>query len=477
MDARRRWTLILTSVASLMVSLDMLVVVTALNTIRLDLGASIAELDWTVNAFTLAVATALLTATAVGDRLGRRRMLVAGLALFTASSAACALAPSIGVLVAARAVQGAGTAIVLPQALALVSAAFPPAQRGKAMGTFAGITGLAILSGPVIGGAVVQGLAWQWIFWLNVPIGIALIPLAARRVGESFGPRRPLDAGDLALSSAGSLGLVWGLVRGNDSGWGSPQVYGPLLAGAALLAVFGWWERRTRSPMVPVSLFRNASFVSANASSFLMGAAMFGAAFFIAEYLQAGLGAPPLTAGLRMLPWTATLFLVAPLAGRLVNRLGERRIVVAGAWLPARRAGCGKSSPKPSMMSTSRECWRTSPPSAGRRCAPCLSAAGTPGNCRRTPTSTCWRTWPAARCTTASCSATHRSTRRQRGHSPQNSPGAPGRRRAGIRRGGRTRRRLERLRDDAADYWPGESDLKYVTPKAGIFILQHQRAR
>lgn len=339
MDARQRWTLILASVASLMVSLDMLVVVTALNTIRLDLGASITELDWTVNAFTLTVATALLTATAVGDRLGRRRTLVAGLALFTASSAACAVAPSIGVLIAARAVQGAGTAIVLPQALALVSAAFPPAQRGKAMGTFAGITGLAILSGPVIGGAVVQGLAWQWIFWLNVPIGIALIPLVARRVGESFGPRRPLDAGGLVLSGAGSLALVWGLVRGNAAGWGSPQVYGPLLAGAALLALFGWWERSTRSPMVPVSLFRNASFVSANAASFLMGAAMFGAAFFIAEYLQAGLGDRPLAAGLRMLPWTATLFLVAPLAGRLVNRLGERRIVVAG--LLALAAGFG----------------------------------------------------------------------------------------------------------------------------------------
>src|SRR4029077_4596776 len=177
MDARQRWTLILTSVASLMVGLDLTVVTTALNTIRLDLGASIAELAWTTNASALTIGVLLLTAAAAGDRLGRRRVLVAGLTVFTASSAACALAPSIGALIAARAAQGIGTAMVLPPALALLWAAFPPETRGKAMGLFAGITGLAILGGPVIGGVIVQGLAWQWIFWLNVPIGIALVPL------------------------------------------------------------------------------------------------------------------------------------------------------------------------------------------------------------------------------------------------------------------------------------------------------------
>ena len=222
MDARQRWTLILTSVASLMVGLDLTVVTTALNTIRLDLGASIAELDWTINAYTLTIGLLLLTAAAVGDRLGRRRVLVAGLAVFTASSAACALAPSIGVLIAARAAQGIGTAMVLPQALALLSAAFPQETRGKAMGLFAGITGLSILGGPVIGGMVVQGLAWQWIFWLNVPIGIALIPLVSRYIAEAHGPRTPFDVTGLALSGAGLLGLVWGLVRNSAAGWGSP---------------------------------------------------------------------------------------------------------------------------------------------------------------------------------------------------------------------------------------------------------------
>src|SRR6266567_6281197 len=246
MDPRQRWTLILTSVASLMVGLDLTVVTTALNTIRLDLGASVAELDWTINAYTLTIGVLLLTAAAVGDRLGRRRVLAIGLVVFTASSAACALAPSIGVLIAARAAQGIGTAMVLPQALALLSAAFPPETRGKAMGLFAGITGLAILGGPVIGGAVVPGLAWQWIFWLNVPIGIAPLPFILRQVAEGFGPRAPFDVGGLIWSGLGALGLIWGLIRGNTAGWSSPSVYLPLAGGAAALVLFVLWERRTR---------------------------------------------------------------------------------------------------------------------------------------------------------------------------------------------------------------------------------------
>jgi hypothetical protein len=280
----------------------------------------------------------LLTAAAAGDRLGRRRVLVAGLTLVTASSAACALAPSIGVLIGAGAVQGIGTAMVLPQALSLLSAAFPPDRRGRVVGIFAGIIGLATLGGPVIGGAVVQGLAWQWIFWLNVPIGIALIPLTRRHVAESFGPRTRLDVTGLALSGAGVLGPVWGLVRGNAVGWGSPQVYGPLAAGVLLLAVFAGWERRARSPMVPVSLFLNGPFVSANASGFLMTGAMFGLVFFLAEYLQAEMGQGPLAAGARMLPLTAALFLIAPVAGRPAGRLGEYFHGVQGRPpAPARR--------------------------------------------------------------------------------------------------------------------------------------------
>jgi EmrB/QacA subfamily drug resistance transporter len=330
MDARQRWTLMLTSVASLMVGLDLTVVTTALNTIRLDLGASIAELDWTINAYTLTIGVLLLPAAAAGDRLGRRRVLAAGLAVFTASSAACALAPSIGVLIAARAAQGIGTAMVLPQALALLSGAFPPHTRGKAMGLFAGITGLAILGGPVIGGVVVQGLAWQWIFWLNVPIGIALIPLVCRYVAEAHGPRTPFDVTGLALSGAGLLGLVWGLIRGNAVGWGSPQVYGSLAGGLALIVAFVAAERRAQSPMLPLSFFRNVPYVSANAAGFTMTAAMMGGVVFFMQYLQASLGEGPLTAGVRLLPLTATLFVVAPIAGRSMARVGERPIVVIG---------------------------------------------------------------------------------------------------------------------------------------------------
>jgi EmrB/QacA subfamily drug resistance transporter len=339
MNTRQRWTLVLASVASLMVCLDMLVVVTALNTIRMHLGGSVADLDWTMNAYTLMVAVVLLTASAAGDRLGRRRVLATGLAVFIASSAGCALAPSIGALIAARAIQGVGTAMVLPQAFALVGGAFPARQRGKAMGIFASITGLATLGGPVVGGAVVQGLAWQWIFWLNVPIGIALIPLTLWRIEESYGPRVAFDVPGLVLSGAAAFGLVWGLVRGNAVGWGSAQVSGPLVAGAVLVAGFVAWERRARSPMIPVSLFRNAAFVSAMATGFLMMGAIAGTAFFVAQYLQAGLGQGPLGSGLRMLPWTAALFLIAPTAGALAGRLGERPVVVAG--LGAQAAGFG----------------------------------------------------------------------------------------------------------------------------------------
>ncbi len=195
---------------------------------------------------------------------------------------------------------------------------------------FAGITGLAILGGPVLGGVVVQGLAWQWIFWLNAPVGVVLIPLVVRYMAESRGPRVPFDIPGLALSGAGLLGLVWGLIRANAAGWGSPQVYVPLAAGAALLAVFVAAERRTRSPMLPMRLFRNGPFVSANAAGFAMTGAMMSGVVFFVQYLQASLGESPLTAGIRLLPLTATLFVVAPIAGRSVARLGERPIVVTG---------------------------------------------------------------------------------------------------------------------------------------------------
>jgi EmrB/QacA subfamily drug resistance transporter len=333
MTSRQRWVLALTSVASLMVALDILVVTTALNTIRIDLHASVAPLEWTVNAYSLSFAVLLMTAAALGDRIGRRRVFTAGLGVFTAASAACALAPGIGWLIAARVVQGAGAAMIMPVALALLASAFPAPQRARALGLFSGVTGLAVLGGPLVGGAVTQGLAWQWIFWINVPIGILTIPLVFRRVEESAGAAAGFDVPGLALVTGGALGLVWGLVRGNTAGWGSAEVVTALTGGTALVAAFVYWELRARDPMLPMRFFRAPAFTAGNAAGFCMFGAVSGAAFFVAQFLQFTLGYGPLAAGLRMLPWTATLFVTAPIAGTLVNRLGERRFIVVGLLL------------------------------------------------------------------------------------------------------------------------------------------------
>jgi EmrB/QacA subfamily drug resistance transporter len=333
--ARQAWVLVLASLASFMVALDALVVTTALSTIRQDLGVSIEELEWTVNAYTLSFAVLLITAAALGDRFGRRRMFVAGLLLFVVASAACALAHNVAWLIAARAVQGGGAALVLPLALTLLSAAFPPEQRAKALGIFGSISGLALIAGPVVGGAIAQGLAWQWIFWLNVPIGLLVIALVLRRVQESFGPRTPLDIGGLLSVSGAALGLVWGLVRGNSAGWGSLEVVATLVAGVLLTVAFVAWELRARMPMVPMYFFRSRAFSAGNTANFLLNASLIGTVFFMAQFFQVAQGYGPLGAGLRLLPWTATLFVVAPLAGALVNRVGERLLVALGLLLQA----------------------------------------------------------------------------------------------------------------------------------------------
>jgi EmrB/QacA subfamily drug resistance transporter len=325
--------LALASVASLMVALDTLVVSTALSTIRLDLGASIAELEWTVNAYNLSFAVLLMTGAALGDRFGRRRLFALGLGIFVAGSAACALAPDIGALIAARALQGAGAALVMPLGLALVSTAFEPERRGQALGIYFGVTGLAVASGPVVGGAIAEGLAWEWIFWLNVPLGIALIPFVLRQIRESRGPDTAIDLPGLALVTGAAFGVVWGLVRGNPAGWGSVEVVGSFVAGVLLAAAFVAWELRTRAPMLPMGFFRSRGFSAGNVSVFFSVAALFGAVFFLAQFLQTGLGYGPLGAGLRLLPWTLTLFFVAPAAGALVDRFGERPFMVAGLTL------------------------------------------------------------------------------------------------------------------------------------------------
>jgi EmrB/QacA subfamily drug resistance transporter len=318
-----------------MVALDVLVVAAALTTIRSDLGASAEELEWTVNSYALSFAMLLMTAAAIGDRLGRRRTYAAGLALFTTASIACALATTLPFLIAARAVQGIGAAMVMPLAMGLLGAAFPPERRGQAIGVFSGLTGLAVLGGPLIGGAVTEGLSWQWIFWINVPIGVIAIALVLAKIPESIGPARRLDLIGAVLVSLAVLGLVWGTVRSESAGWSSAEVLGAFVIGVVMLLAFGLWERRSDHAMVPLTSFRNRTFTAANSAGFFLSAALFSAVFFLSQYMQAVLGSAPFKAGLQLLPWTATLFIVGPIAGRLVDRIGERPLVVIGMTLQA----------------------------------------------------------------------------------------------------------------------------------------------
>ncbi len=328
------WTFLATTTALFMVVLDNLVVSTAIPVIRVDLGASLEELEWTVNAYTLTFAAFLLTGAALGDRFGRRRLFMVGVGIFTAASAAAALAPTADWLIAARAVQGIGGAIVTPLTLTLLSAAVPASRRGAALGVWSGVAGLAVASGPLVGGLVVEGLSWQWIFWINVPIGLALLPLATR-LRESHGPDKALDLPGLALASAGLLGLVWGIVNGHGHGWSSPEIVAALAIGTALLGAFVAWELRAKEPMLPMRFFRNRAFSAANAASLLMYFGMFGSIFLLTQFFQTAQGYSPLEAGLRVLPWTAMPMIVAPIAGALSDRIGGRLLMGVGLGLQA----------------------------------------------------------------------------------------------------------------------------------------------
>jgi EmrB/QacA subfamily drug resistance transporter len=327
--------LALASVASLMVALDALVVSTALGSIRRSLGASLGDVGWTVDAYALSFAVLLMAASALGDRLGRRRLFTAGVALFTVSSAACALAPSAGWLIAARAVQGCGAAIVMPLGLALLGAEFTGERRGWAVGIYSAITGLSMILGPVLGGVITQGLAWRWVFWLNVPIGVAVMLLASRRLRESHGAPSKLDLRGLALLTAAALGIVWALVRAASTGWGTAQVICSLTAGVLLTAWFVWHERRAEQPMIPTRVFASHAFTAGNATMFLLNGALVGAVFLMAQFQQFALTQDPLDAGLRILPWGAAAFLVASQSVPLAGRLGRRTVIVAGLTLQA----------------------------------------------------------------------------------------------------------------------------------------------
>ncbi len=331
----RRLTIAVTSLAYFMVTLDALVVVTALPSIHRDLGGGASTLQWTVNAYNLTFATGIITAAALGDRLGRRRVYRCGIGLFTAASAACALAPNLGTLIAFRAVQGAGAAIVMPLGLTLLTSAFPAERRGSVVGVWGGIAGLGVAAGPLIGGGVTEGLDWHWIFWVNVPIGIATWLGSRVVLTESYGPRERLDLPALVLASAGIGVFIWGLVQGPQSGWGSPRTVISLAAGVLLVTAFFAWETRAPEPMIPLSLFRARTFTAAVTATFLNASAIYAAAYLTSEFFQLGRGDSPLGTGLRFLPWTATPLVIAPIAGILFDKVGARWLAVPGLTMQA----------------------------------------------------------------------------------------------------------------------------------------------
>jgi EmrB/QacA subfamily drug resistance transporter len=332
---RPGWTLVLASFGAFLTALDVVVVATALPAIRSELHASLAELEWTINAYALAFACLMLTGAAVGDRLGRRRMYVVGVAVFTAGSVLAALSTTADVLITARVVQGVGAALLMPLSLTLVVDAFPAARRAGAIGIWAGITGLGVAAGPVVGGVIVQTLAWQAIFWLNVPIGLALAVLSARYLRESHGGRRRFDLVGVVLAAAGLFGLSWAPVRAPALGWTNDQVLGSLALGIVLIGTFVAWERRTPHPMLPLAYFRLRGFAVGNVLSFVQYLSVLGSLFMISQFLQVGLGHGPMAAGLRILPWTCTPMLVAPLAGALAGRYGSRPLMITGMALQA----------------------------------------------------------------------------------------------------------------------------------------------
>ncbi len=329
------WALLVTSVAGFMASLDNLVVTTALPSIRRNLGGGLSDLEWTVSAYTLTFAVLLMFGAALGDRFGRRRLFLVGLTVFTGASAAAALSSGIDQLIAARAVQGLGAAIMMPLTLTLLSAAVSPARRGMAFGIWSAVNGLAVASGPLIGGTLTEHFSWHWIFWLNVPLGVALMPFARLRLNESRGPNPRIDIPGTALVSGGLFGIVYALVRGNDDGWSSTTILASLIGGGVLLVGFVLYELRAATPMLPMRLFRNRAFSAINAASLLMFLGMFGSVFLLSQFLQGVQGYTPIEAGVRMLPWTAMPMVVAPIAGVLSDRVGGRPVIATGLALQA----------------------------------------------------------------------------------------------------------------------------------------------
>jgi EmrB/QacA subfamily drug resistance transporter len=330
---RLGWVLGLTSTAYFMVVLDSVVVITALPRMQRDLHVGLASLQWTLTAYNIAFAAGIITAAAAGDRFGRRLVFNIGLALFTAASAVCALAPNAPELIAARTVQGLGGAIILPLSLTILTTAFPAERRGTIIGIYGGLAGLAVAIGPIVGGAVTQGINWHWIFWINVPIGAVALALAMRLLPNSHGAPERLDPLGVTLVTGGVVAIVWALVRANQAGWASAEIVTCLVGGAVLLLAFAAWEQRVSQPMVPLRLFRSRAFALGNATTFLMMGAIFAAGFLVTQEFQLARGYTPVSAGVRLLPFFATPMFIAPIAGAVSDRIGRRPVMATGLFL------------------------------------------------------------------------------------------------------------------------------------------------
>ena len=327
--------IIAASLPMFMSTLDNLVMTNALPTIRVDLDASVEDLQWFVNAYTLSFASFILMASALGDRFGRRTVFVAGIVIFTLASVYSAMSTEPWMLIVGRAVQGFGAAAVMPLSLTLLVGSVSQRYRALAIGVWGGISGLGVALGPLIGGAVVEGFSWEAIFWINVPVGIVAVPLALLALPNTFGARLRADVVGLVLVALGVLGVVYGIVRGNDAGWDSLEVRGSLALGAALIAAFIAWERRTPAPLLPLRLFRDRSFSVANVVGLVYSFGIFGAIFILIQFMQVVQGYSPLGAGVATMPWTLAPMVVAPLAGLIAPRVGTRTLIVVGLALQA----------------------------------------------------------------------------------------------------------------------------------------------
>jgi EmrB/QacA subfamily drug resistance transporter len=334
-ENRKWWTLGAVAFGLFMIMLDNTVVFVALSSIQSDLHISQSELEWVVNGYALTFAVLMLTGGKLADMLGRRRIFIVGLTIFTASSLACGLATGAGFLIGARVVQGVGAALMNPATLSIITATFPPRQRGTAIGIWVGVSAMALAIGPLIGGILTEQINWSWIFFINVPVGIAGIVVSRLFIDESRDESKEqrLDLPGLISSAVGLFGLTYALIEGNNFGWGSGRILASFAVAVLGLATFVVLEHRQRVPMLDLSLFKNSTFAGANVTMLLVALAMFGVFFFNSLYLGQVLGYSPIQTGATFLPLTVLIVFVAPLAGRFSDTIGPRWLMGAGLVL------------------------------------------------------------------------------------------------------------------------------------------------